>query len=215
MKDPAVLFYTADFIAGTITMTDEQRGQYIMLLCLQHQRGFLTEKDMIKICGSYDEDIWRKFTKDGDKYYNVRMKTEAEKRKKYAESRSENRKGKVKDKKDMNNISKSYDSHMVNENINENIIIIKDKFESFRKKYPGIKLGAETELKNFQKHNDWRDVINNLQSIIDDQISYRKAKKQRGEFVPEWKNLKTWINQRCWEEEIEPIRFEPQSRFQS
>lgn len=26
-KDPAVLFYTADFITGTLTMTDEQRGK--------------------------------------------------------------------------------------------------------------------------------------------------------------------------------------------
>ncbi|TRZ80528.1 DUF1376 domain-containing protein [bacterium] len=50
MKDPAVLFYTQDFITGTILMTDEQRGKYIMLLCLQHQNGKLTERDMLKIC---------------------------------------------------------------------------------------------------------------------------------------------------------------------
>jgi len=30
-------------------MTDEQVGKYIRLLCLQHQKGYLTEKDMISI----------------------------------------------------------------------------------------------------------------------------------------------------------------------
>ena len=61
MKDPAVLFYTQDFITGTILMSDEQRGKYILLLCFQHQNGKLTERDMIKICGKKDEDIWAKF----------------------------------------------------------------------------------------------------------------------------------------------------------
>jgi len=28
-KDPAVLLYTQDFLVGTITMTNEQRGKYI------------------------------------------------------------------------------------------------------------------------------------------------------------------------------------------
>jgi len=32
MKDPAVLFYTQDFLTGTFTMTDEQVGKYIRLL---------------------------------------------------------------------------------------------------------------------------------------------------------------------------------------
>ena len=32
--------------------------------------------------------------------------------------------------------------------------------------------------------------------------SSRNIKSSKGNFVPEWKNLKTWINQRCWEEEI-------------
>ena len=66
-KDPAILFYTSDFMSGTVTMTDEQRGQYIMLLCLQHQKCFLTEKDMLKICKSYDEDIWSKFEEKNGK----------------------------------------------------------------------------------------------------------------------------------------------------
>jgi len=69
-KDPAVLLYTSDFLSGTMTMADEQVGKYIRLLCLQHQKGFLTEKDMTYICKSYDEDVYGKFVKEDGKYYN-------------------------------------------------------------------------------------------------------------------------------------------------
>jgi len=119
-KDPAVLFYTSDFITGTLTMTDSQRGKYIILLCLQHQQGYLTQEDMMNICKTYDEKIFSKFTKDNLGYwYNERMKFESDKRKKYSESRSKNR-----------NISKTYDKHMENEN--ENIIKL-DKGVKFQK----------------------------------------------------------------------------------
>jgi len=120
-KDPAVLFYTQDFITGTYLMTNEQRGKYIMLLCLQHQNDFLLEEDMLKICGSYDAVIWSKFEKENDKYINKRMKEEKEKRHKYCESRRQNRRGKnLKSfKTDNLNIKHMY-QHMENENVNEN-----------------------------------------------------------------------------------------------
>ena len=117
-KDPAILFYTSDFITGTLTMTDAQRGKYIVLLCLQHQQGGLTEEDMLNICKTHDDKIFAKFIKNEDGlYYNQRMKDESDKRKKYSESRSKNRK----------NICQSYDKHMENENINININNNKDK----------------------------------------------------------------------------------------
>lgn len=122
MKDPAVLLYTNDFLSGTYTMTDDQVGKYIKLLCLQHQKGRLTEKDMLSVCKTYDEDIYCKFKRDGDTYYNERMAVEAEKRSKYSESRRNNRKDKPKtnNKEDMNNISKRYVQHMENEDGIEN-----------------------------------------------------------------------------------------------
>ena len=86
-KDPAVLFYTSDFLTGTVLMNFEQRGKYITLLCLQHQKGLLTEKDMLNICQSYDEDVFCKFIKTEHGYYNERMKIEHEKRSKFCQSR--------------------------------------------------------------------------------------------------------------------------------
>jgi len=122
-KDPAVLFYTSDFISGTLTMTDDQKGKYIILLCLQHQQGYLYEGDMLNICKTYDKKIFDKFvkTKKG-LYYNERMKTESDRRRKYSESRSKNRK----------KICKTYDPHMETETEDE--IVNKDGTKKRRRK---------------------------------------------------------------------------------
>ncbi len=87
-KDPAVLFYTSDFLAGTLLMNYEQKGKYITLLCLQRENGRLTEEDMLSVCGKRDERIFCKFIQDEEGlYYNVRMEKEAEKRNAFIESR--------------------------------------------------------------------------------------------------------------------------------
>lgn len=123
-KDPAFLFYSSDFLTGTALMSDDQVGKYIKLLCYQHQKGHLTERDMLKICSTHDEDIFSKFEKDENGlYYNVRLQQEIEKRKAYSESRRQNR-----IKKDMNNISNSYDKHMENEN--ENVIVNRNSIKN-------------------------------------------------------------------------------------
>ena len=135
MKDPAFLFYSSDFLTGTMLLNMEQKGKYITLLCLQHNKGRLTEKDMLSICGSYDADVFAKFTKDEEGYFfNERLSLEVQKRKAYSESRRNNR-----IKKDVSNISKTYVTHMedINENINENEIIVEDANEkkTTRKKF--------------------------------------------------------------------------------
>ena len=83
-KDPAVLFYTGDFLTGTIDLTDQQCGKYIRLLCVQHQ------KETNEIPESYfnekvqnDTQITNKFTKTETGYFNERMRLETNKRKKY------------------------------------------------------------------------------------------------------------------------------------
>ena len=210
-KDPAFLFYSQDFLTGTYTMTDEQVGKYIRLLCLQHQKGHLSEKDMLKICSGYDEDIFCKFKKTDEGFYNERLKTEAEKRSAFAESRRNNRK--KKENQDINNISKSYDKHMENENENENENEVENvneneneklilQFDEFRKAYPGVKRGLETELKTLKKHKDWKTIIPQLEQSLKSQHFAREENRKKGNFVPDWKHLQTYINQRSWEEEI-------------
>lgn len=91
-NDPAVLFYTSDFLSGTSFFTYEQKGQYIQLLCEQHQLNLIPESHMLSVCGSLESVVVGKFirTEDGF-YYNERMKVEKEKRHRWCESRRQNK----------------------------------------------------------------------------------------------------------------------------
>jgi uncharacterized protein YdaU (DUF1376 family) len=148
MKDPAFLFYSSDFLTGTSFLSNDQIGKYIRLLCYQHQNGRLKEKDMLKICETYDEDIFDKFQKDEDGlYFNARLEDEINKRKAYSESRRNNRKKKETQHQDMNNISLSYVEHMENENVNENIntdLIKKERCFNFKNSL--LDLGVELNI---------------------------------------------------------------------
>lgn len=75
-------------------------------------------------------------------------------------------------------------------------------FEKFRLKYPGVKRGTDTEFEYLKKHKDWKDVVVLLSDAVNEQIIYRDKLRESGEFVPPWKNLKTWIYNRCWEDEV-------------
>lgn len=202
-KDPAVLFYTSDFLTGTMTMSNEHIGMYIKLLCMQHQKGRLAEKDMLFICSTYVEDVYDKFEKDADGfYYNVRMKNEAEKRKKYSESRSKNvskRYKKVSKSNKKNKLDKStyvgtHVVHMENENINENININRDKFEDIWSKYPnkdGKAKARQSFNKTVKNDTDW----NNINNALNNYLNSERVKKG---FI---KNGSTWFND--WEGWVE------------
>lgn len=88
MSDPAVLFYTSDFLTGCIDLTMEERGQYITMLCLQHQKGHLSEKTIRLSIGSVSVDVLNKFSKDeAGNYFNERMNREIENRHNFVNSR--------------------------------------------------------------------------------------------------------------------------------
>ena len=126
-KDPAVLLYTQDFLVGTLSMTDEQRGKYIYLLCLQHQKGKLTLTDLKTKLTDEDIEVAERFPLQADGYYyNQRMYDEALKRKNYTESRRNNRK--KKDDVDISHIRKTYVNRMENENedVNETVNVNTD-----------------------------------------------------------------------------------------
>lgn len=76
-----------------------------------------------------------------------------------------------------------------------------DDFEKFRKKYPGTTRGLETEWQNFKKKNkDWQTVTPNLINELNRQIKEKEAKAKHEGFVPQWKHLQTYLNNRGWEE---------------
>lgn len=190
MKDPAVLFYTQDFLTGTFLMTNEQVGEYIKLLCLQHQNGKLTEKDMLKICGKKDEDIWAKFFKEEDFFYNKRMLLESEKRNKFCNHQKEN-------------INKRWNKReyhgnttvipLENENENEDVInLIKVSFEKFwnlyDKKKDKIKCeGKWNRLTNKERENCITNLPVYILSTPDKQFR---------------KDPSTYLNNKSWDNEI-------------
>lgn len=78
----------------------------------------------------------------------------------------------------------------------------KEVFEEFRKIYKGTKRGLDTEFSNFiKKHKDHKIVVLTLKESFLNQEEIRAVKKSKGEFIPEYANLQTWINQRRWETE--------------
>ena len=89
-RAPAFQFYADDFLAGTMTMTNEERGAYISLLCLQWSKGFVTELDIQRIClgmPTHCQGICQsKFQLGDDGHYrNQRLEVERSKQKERSE----------------------------------------------------------------------------------------------------------------------------------
>lgn len=75
-------------------------------------------------------------------------------------------------------------------------------FEEFRKAYLGTKRGLRTEFENFKKkHKDWREVLPILKVAYEQQIAAKQSAKGSIDTRYE-KHLQTYINNRCWEEEV-------------
>ena len=90
-KDPAFLFYSSDFLNGVSDLSMEERGQYITLLCLQHQKGHLSKRALSLTVGAVSEFVISKFNQDeSGRYYNVRLEEEIDKRKKHREKQRAN-----------------------------------------------------------------------------------------------------------------------------
>jgi len=83
-KDPAFLFYSSDFLTGTMFMTNEQVGLYIRLLCAQHQHGGRIDTNVLRTqCESITNGslVYSKFEHDDTGSFSVRLDEEMKKRK--------------------------------------------------------------------------------------------------------------------------------------
>lgn len=97
-KNPAVLWYPSDYLVGTMGMTWEEKGRYVELLNLQHQKGHL---DINRLMPDCPKEVLAKFVQDENGlWYNIRMEEEQIKRRKYSESRRNNRMGKTSEQAD-------------------------------------------------------------------------------------------------------------------
>ena len=204
MKDPAFLFYSSDFLTGTHFLNYEQKGKFITLLCFHHAKGRLTKEHMLKICLTYDKDIFEMFTQDENGlYFNERLESEVNRRKKYSESRRNNRKKKTNNEVPVLKISKTYDQHMetetetetetITETITETKVEVYPSFEDFWILY-NKRTGNKALIKpKFDKlpQKVKEEILNYLPAYIEStpDKAYRK-------------NPQTFLNNKSWKDEI-------------
>ena len=213
-RDPAFLFYSSDFLIGTFGMSDAQVGQYIRLMCLQHQKGHLSEQLIKSITGGvFDSGVMAKFEQDEEGlYYNVRLEEESKKRAKYAESRRQNRlKHNTSSSYDnhMSNTCASQDEHMVNENVNVNKDVNSTTkkdiypilFDTFWQAYPK-KVGKADALKAFAKLKPDNELMQTILAAIARWSKTDQWSKDNRQYVP---MPATYIRGRRWEDELEPL----------
>jgi hypothetical protein len=173
-KDPAFLFYSSDFLNGVADLTMEERGQFITLLCLQHQKGTLTDKTIRLSLGSVSVDVLSKFSKDKDgNFFNERLSEEIEKRIQFTESRRNNGSKGGRPKNNTKPLGLPKDNLMedVNENENEDININKRKctFEQVYE-YMSLRIGKEVakieaeKFVNYYESNGWKVGKNPMKS---------------------------------------------------
>lgn len=95
----------------------------------------------------------------------------------------------------------------------ETINYEKGVFEDFRILFKGKKYGLDVEFKNFISKSKRGDV-HLLLPALEREIEYRNKLRVNNKFVPDWKNLKTWINNKCWEQEFPEIENESNNQEQ-
>jgi len=159
-------------------MSDEQAGKYIRLLCLQHQKGHLTEEQVMGICDIKDVEVLCKFHVDKKgNYFNERLQKEMEKRAKYTQSRRKNLgiKG-IKGVPHMDNhMDIHMDTHMSphmeneNEDVNTNI----NTSINSREKVKRISENKNEFLGQINEYTNSKILLKKLQDFI----AYRKEMK--------------------------------------
>ena len=185
MKNPAVLFYTGDFLTGTVLFTDEQVGQYIKLLCVQHQLypNFIPESYVLTICKTLDNPVVKKFLKTTLGYYNDRMRIEIERRNNFCNSRSLNRLNKKQTKAETPETPKKYNIDILDFYHKRGI-----DFEFIDVDY----LPAFSEFLEYKKR-EFNDTYKSLKTVV---IAFEKFKEYSGSAENSSEYLKSIIANR-------------------
>ena len=205
-KDFAFLFKPGDYLRDTQCLSEKVQVAYDRIMC-EHMRNICITKQQLnfftkKLSEDEKTELMQVVTIINGGFHIEWVAESIRERMLYSESRRLNREGKT--KKHMKNISKSYVEHMEGESEDEDNSINNNKnvFDIFRKQFSGTKRGNEIEFKNFIKHKDWKIILPLLLERLNYQKEARLVRKDKKLFVAEWKNLSTWINQRCWEDQI-------------
>ncbi len=222
-KDPAMLFYTKDFLTGVALLSMKERGQYITLLCLQQQLGHMSLKQMEMAVGKLSPGVLSKYVRDEEgMYYNRRAEIEIGKRKAHCEKQKENirRRWEKDTTEDTTAIPEEY--HGINHGINHGITTViplananantqvisssqgknegnrlrEEQFDMFWSVYPK-KVGKQAARKAFEKVPG--SAYPKLIPAVEEQKQSLQWQREGGRFIP---NPATWLNQGRWDDEV-------------
>lgn len=219
MKNPAFLFYSSDWLSGCQFMSMEERGQYITLLAAQHQNGHLDTKRLGFLLGfGWDmvaDIVKSKFLFDENGLiYNARLEEEIEKRNQFVEKQRLNgqkggRPSKEESQKEtqLKPKPKAKQNPSDNGNDNEDVNDIQDDkkawFQVFWDKY-GKKQDSKKCLEKWMKLTD--EEMNAALDKVDLYVASTPDVQFR-------KNPLTWLNGKCWNDEIiMPKQLLPQTK---
>lgn len=194
-KDPAFLFYSQDFLAGTLIMPFEDRGKYITLLCFQHQNGRMSEETIRLLVGLFSDTLRLKFQQDkSGLFYNERLEFEVSKRLNFVESRINNGKLGGRPKKPKHNLHEDVNENeneiyflLLKKVIKENEVLLPEGFEPLilewlkyksEKRQSYKETGLKTFIKTFLK--DSNSDIKIGRSMLD----YSMSKNYDGLYLP-------------------------------
>jgi uncharacterized phage protein (TIGR02220 family) len=171
-KDPAFLFYTSDFLTGTMFMTNEQVGLYIRMLCAQHQHGGRIDTNVLRTqCDGITngDTVFSKFAQDDAGSYNERLDVEIQKRKEKSVKATESV-----NKRWNSSSSNAYERitnviRSENENVNEDESVNETGIAVVKKNETAIAL-----------NDDYQSFIQTMQEVTG--RDFRGDKKSRAQF---------------------------------
>ena len=211
-KDPAILFYTQDFIVGTMHMTHEERGRYIMLLCSQHQHGGAIEAVAFEELAGESKLIRSKFTKGEDGYYNERLLDEMGKRSERSKSMSKNAKKRWLQKqcKSNANVMQLESESEVSQSSQSNKLS-ELRFNEIWERYPR-KLGRKEALRHFKATVKNEEDLKNINKALDNYIADIKAKGTEDRFIKHgsawFNNWEDWVNREVYQAPKKRTRYD-------
>lgn len=224
-RDPAMLFYTKDFLTGVALLNMKERGQYITLLCLQQQLGHMSLKQMQQAVGKLSQDILDKYVQDEDGlYYNVRADLEIEKRRAHCEKQKKNVEKRwlkedtteedtteIPNEQSGNTMVSSMVLPLGNANANSKAISSEkakreEQFNQFWEVYPR-KVGKQAARKAFDKVpvSVWPKLV----PAVEAQKRSYQWTREGGQFVP---HPATWLNQGRWDDDVDPVKPAPTNK---
>ena len=75
------------------------------------------------------------------------------------------------------------------------------RFDKFWSKYP-VKKSKADAYRKWMKIKPDQNLLETMIKALSDQTEEKTAQKKSCGFAPSWKNPSTWLNQKCWEDEI-------------